>query len=65
MINYLGSTHCVHRHVYTYHESEMPAMTWDNQEEMTGMSNACEIISEHIVPILQGRELSMVKWIDD
>ena len=40
-------------------------MLWDNQEEMTGMANACEIINTEMSTILQGKDLIQVKKIDD
>ena len=42
---YQGITRCYYSHVFTYNDSEKEQLTWDNQEEMTGMSKACELIN--------------------
>ena len=36
--------------VPTYNESEKTLLTWDKQEELTGMELACQFINEQICP---------------
>mmetsp|Transcript_6812 Transcript_6812/g.11485 ORF Transcript_6812/g.11485 Transcript_6812/m.11485 type:complete len:84 (-) Transcript_6812:1517-1768(-) len=57
-MNYQGQISNVHSHIFTYNEAQKDEMTWDNQEEKTGMSKACEIINEQITPLFDNRDLS-------
>ena len=44
-LNYQGKSRCYYSYLFTYNESEKPLMTWDNEEEQTGMQTACDIIN--------------------
>lgn len=45
-LQYQGIERCFFSYVYTYNESEIDALTWDDEEEKTGMTNACAIINK-------------------
>ena len=44
-LSYQGKERCFYTYIYTYNDSEKPLMTWDDEEEQTGMTAACEMIN--------------------
>ena len=45
-LQYQGIERCFFSYIYTYNESEIPNLTWDDEEAKTGMTTACSIINQ-------------------
>ena len=64
-LSYQGQERCFYSYIYTYNEAEREDFPWDNAEEKTGMREACKVINEQISPLLEGRDLLLIKKIDE
>ena len=45
-LQYQGVERCFFNYIYTYNESEVDKLTWDDEEGKTGMTRACSIINQ-------------------
>jgi enolase len=61
----MGMVSRYHRQTFSYNESDTETFTWDNQEEKTGMSQACQFINNKISPLLKDKDPVQFKRIDD
>lgn len=61
---YQGNERCFYSYTYTYNEAEKESLTWDNKEEMQGMKTACQLINDHLSPLLVDRDLYLFKKLE-
>ena len=64
-LSYQGQERCFYNHIYTFNENELDSFTWDDPEEKTGLKKACEIINTEVSVLLQGKDITLIKKIDD
>lgn len=66
-LNYQGTKRCYYSYIYTYNpaEGDSQNFTWDQPEEKSGMTVACNLINKEVSLLLQGKDLLQFKKIDD
>lgn len=60
-LNYGGQCRCFYSHIFGYNQTDTEHFVFDNEEEKTGMTKACELLNGEISEVLKGKDVTQLK----